>query len=408
MHLEYLRIALGVLRARKMRSALTVLSIAVGACSIVVMSSLARSGQATLTAGLEELGGARLIDVSAKPPERAEDKAGSYFEGLTERDRDLIFSAVPHVVDRAMFAVMSPSREASGDGGALHNTDLVASDSGLLSLFHMRVGRGRGFSEQENRAHAKVCVVGDETAKAMWSGEALDHWLTIDGFHCRVIGQLAAEDRFGLNFGFDQHNVVIVPLGALAAVDGETMRRAEVLLKTDDARHNEIVKRIVNALLVERHHGVDDFLLFDFRTMVDKFNTMFSMMEAVVACVAAIALLVGGFGVMNMMLVSVSERVREIGIRKAVGASPRDIGAQFLCEAILLSGGGGALGVLTGVILSVLATLAIRMSTPSWIGALSTTALWAAVVASSGIGVVFGWLPARAGARLPAIEAIRR
>jgi putative ABC transport system permease protein len=409
MNLEALRVAVRVLRARKMRSALTVLSIAVGACSIVVMSSLARSGQATLARGLEELGGARLIDIGAKPPERAEGKAANYFEGLGERDRDLVFNAAPHVVDRAMFAVLSPSRELAADSGVVYHADLVGGDGGMLALFRMRVARGRGFSEEENRAHAKVCVVGDKTAKTLWAGGvALDHWLTIDGLRCRVIGQLADDDRFGVNFGFDAHEVVVVPFDALAAVDGETLRRAELLLKTDDASHNEIVKRIVNHLLVARHHGVDDFQIFDFRTMVDKFNSMFSIMEAVVACIAAIALLVGGFGVMNMMLVSVSERVREIGIRKAVGASPRDIGTQFLCEAIVLSGGGGAVGALAGVLLSLLAAAAIRMATPSWVPMLSASALAWAVGASSAIGVVFGWLPARAGARLPAIEAMRR
>jgi putative ABC transport system permease protein len=406
--LESLRIAVRVLRARKMRSALTVSSIAVGACAIVVMSSLARSGQATLARGLEELGGARLIDVGAKPPERAEGKAANYLAGLGDTDRDLIFAATPHLVERAMFSVMSPRREVSGDGGVVHGADLVGGDGGMLALFHMRVARGRAFSEEENRAHAKVCVVGDKAAKRLWSGDALGHWLTIDGLRCRVIGQLADDDRFGVNFGFEPREVVVVPFAALAAVDGEVPRRTEILLKTDDAAHNEIVKRIVNSLLVARHHGVDDFQIFDFRTMVDKFNAMFAIMETVVACIAAIALLVGGFGVMNMMLVSVSERVREIGIRKAVGASPRDIGVQFLCEAILLSAGGGALGALAGVALALLATVGIRMATSSWVGVLSTGALVCAVTAAVGIGVLFGWLPARAGARLPAIEAMRR
>src|SRR5439155_20372338 len=122
--------------------------------------------------------------------------------------------------------------------------------------------------------------------------------------------------------------------------------------------------RIINALLVERHHNVDDFKIFDFANFMDKFHQVFAIMKVIVGFIAGIALLVGGVGVMNMMLVSVSERVREIGIRKAIGASPVDISMQFLCEAIVLSGSGGAIGVSSGVLAAVLAGAIIRSGRP--------------------------------------------
>ena len=138
------------------------------------------------------------------------------------------------------------------------------------------------------------------------------------------------------------------------------------------------------------------------------FDAIFSIMRAIVGFVAGIALLVGGVGVMNMMLVSVSERVREIGIRKALGASPRDIGAQFLWEAIVLSGSGGLLGVSAGVAMALGTGPLIRHFKPSWVCVIDNRATLIALFVSVGIGVLFGFFPARRASKLDAIQAIRR
>src|SRR5581483_3134637 len=163
MWLEYLRIAQKVLRAHKFRSLLTVLSITIGAFSIVVMSSLAESGLTTLSKGIEDLGGGRLIYVGVKPAERTESKQTSYTRGLTIADRDVLFSSLPHVVGRSMYAALW-RKDVVSDSGELTRTDVVGGDGGFLSLFKMQLDRGRGFTEEENRLHAKVCVVGAKLA----------------------------------------------------------------------------------------------------------------------------------------------------------------------------------------------------------------------------------------------------
>ena len=378
-----------------------------GAFSIVLMSSLAESGLSTLARGLEDLGGARLIDIQVKSPERAEAKRSSYTRGMTVADRDLLFTALPHVVERSMFATLW-RHDVVGDSGVLSRTDLVASDGGFLDLFRMRLAKGRAFTEDENRHHAKVCVVGHKLAEKVWGGDAVGKWLSVDGLRCHVVGQLADQDRWGINFGFDWLDLVVVPLDTLGDIDPRAPLGAEILFKTDDASSNVAVKRIINALLVERHHGVDDFEIFDFAGLMEKFHQIFTTMNVIVGFIAGIALLVGGIGVMNMMLVSVSERVREIGIRKALGANPRDIGAQFLCEAVVLAGSGGLIGV-TGGVLAALATGAIlKHFKPMWVGVVAQNAVITALCVSVGVGLVFGYFPARRAGRLDAIQAMRR
>jgi len=407
MWLEHLRIAGKALRAHPFRSSLTVLSVALGAFAIVAMSSLAESGLTTLTRGIEDLGGGRLVDVWAKRPERAEAKRASWTRGLTPADVDLLLGALPHVVERSVFAQLE-RKDVAADSGEATRSDLVAADGGFLALFRMRLARGRGFTDEENRGHARVCVVGHKTAERLFGGDAIGRWLSVDGLRCRVVGQIANQDRWGISFGFDWLDLVIAPLRSIEEVDAKADAALELLVKTDAPASNESVKRIANALLSERHHGVDDFELFDFGRFMEQYHSMFAIMEAIVGFIAGIALLVGGVGVMNMMLVSVSERVREIGIRKALGASPRDIGAQFVIEAVLLAGLGGALGVLAGVGGALGAGAVLQHYRPSWVNVVAEGAVAAALAVSIGVGLVFGWFPARRAARLDAIEAMRR
>ncbi|WP_437867290.1 ABC transporter permease [Sorangium sp. So ce363] len=403
----YLAIAAKALSAHKLRSLLTVLSITLGAFAIVLMTSLAEGGLLTLGRGIEQLGGARLILVVPKAPERAERKKTMYVTGFTRRDRDRLARGVPHVAEHTMYAMLG-SRDVTSDEGKEDRTDFIAADSGFLDAFRMPVARGRTFSDEEDRRRARVCVAGPKLAARLWRGDPIGRWVTVGALRCRVIGVLADADRMGVNFGFSWVDLLVAPLDTAADVEKAVSTSALLVIKTDDVRNNDPVKRIINALLVDRHHGVDDFTLLDFSSIMQKFEAMFTTMKAIVGLIAGVALLIGGVGVMNMMLVSVSERVREIGIRKALGASPRDISAQFLAEAALLSGFGGLLGVAGGAAAAELASAVIRRFTPSWIGAVSTPAVIAALLVSSGVGVVFGWLPAQRAGRLDPVAAMRR
>jgi putative ABC transport system permease protein len=404
---SYLAIAAKALLAHKLRSLLTVLSITIGAFAIVLMSSLAESGLTTLARGIEELGGARLIFLVPKEPERAESKRGMYAPGFQRKDKGRLFEGVPHVTETAMYASLG-RRDIMSDQGKQERTDLVAGDSRFFDAFRMRIGKGRAFSEDENLRRARVCVVGHKLAAKLWRVDPLGRSVTLGSLHCRVIGVLADNDRFGVGFGFDWVDVLIAPLESVADVEPTTRVETAIVAKTDSAQANDPVKRILNARLMLRHAGIDDFTIYDFSTIMAQFKAVFLIMEVIVGLIAGVALLIGGVGVMNMMLVSVSERVREIGIRKALGASPADISAQFLCEAVLLSGFGGLLGTLGGALAAVLASMVIKGFLPGWLGSASTTAAAVAVLVSLGVGVGFGWVPARRASRLDPIAAMRR
>jgi putative ABC transport system permease protein len=407
MWVENIRIALRALRAHRFRSLLTVLSITVGSFSIVLMSSFALSGLATLVADTEELGGERLLYVWPKLAEREESKRASYSGGFTTEDRAALLAKLPHVADHTAFATFN-SRDWVADSGNMGRTDLVGSDEDFFAAMHMKPVRGRVFNEEDNRRHAKVCVVGAQVADEAFDGDAVGHTLVLGELRCKVIGQLDAKEYFGMLYPFDWLNLVATPIETVAEVEPTAKARAVLQMKTDSGQNNSIVKRIANLLLLERHNGQDDFQIFDFGAGMKKFDMMFVTMQVIVGFIAGIALLVGGIGVMNMMLVSVSERVREIGIRKALGAGPRDIRRQFLFEAATLAGIGGVTGVVTGVGAVLLSTMIIRHFKPSWVSVVAWSAIVAALAVSLGVGLLFGYFPARRAAKMDAILAMRQ
>src|SRR5438270_2033977 len=188
MWLEYLRIAQKVLTRHKFRSSLTVLSITIGAFSIVLMSSLAQSGLTTLFRGIEDLGGARLIMIAPKAAEREEAKQSSYQRGLTTDDAELVFARAPHVMERSRFTPLG-RQQLIADNGRMARTDLVAGDGDFFAFTKLVAARGRFFTGDDNERHAKSCVVGNKLATELWDGDAVGHTLIIDGLRCKVTGQ---------------------------------------------------------------------------------------------------------------------------------------------------------------------------------------------------------------------------
>ncbi|HEY3355039.1 MAG TPA: ABC transporter permease [Polyangia bacterium] len=408
MWLEYLRIALGVLRSHKSRSALTVLSITIGAFSIVLMTSLADSGLKTLWQGIEEIGGARLIGIWRKQPDAMESKQLSYGRGLTRFDVEAL-GDIPHLGEITQMVALR-GKGMQTDTGAQGAGDIVGADQRFLGFFHYRIAQGRRLDRDDVQNHTRVAVIGDDLAdKLFGKGEqVIGRTVTIFGMHYRIVGRLAKLDRWGVGFGWKWDEILAVPIETLVDhARKEAEARRQVWMLTTDPTHNEIVKRIMNARLMDRHHGVDDFAIFDFEKRIAGFLQIFLIMKVIVGLLASIALLVGGVGIMNIMLVSVSERVREIGIRKALGASPSDIGRQFLVEAILLSTIGGAVGVGAGIGSALGACALIRHFKPTWVTAVSQPAVVAAVVVALLIGLVFGYFPARRASRLDPVQAIR-
>ncbi len=403
---EYLRVALRALRANRFRSLLTVSSITLGAFSIVFMSSLAQSGLTTLARDIEELGGARIIMIAPKKAERSPKKGGS--PGfITTRDRDRLYAALPHLKAATMFSTLD-RRDISNDQGRTGRTDFVAADAGFFQAFGLRLAKGRLFTSEEVKQHARVCVVAHDVAKNLWDGEAVGRWLTIDDQRCEVVGQLAKVDHWDSNFGFAWLDFAVMPLDSAAETNSGVFEGGAILMQTQHVSDNDVVKRIANAILSDRHRDVDDFQIWDFNRFMAQFHSMFALMEAVVGLIAGVALVVGGIGVMNMMLVSVSERTKEIGVRKALGAGPAAISTQFLFEAATLSGLGGLSGTIAGVSMALLANMLIARAKELWVSEISVVAVAVALVSSLAIGLIFGFFPARAASRLDPVVAMRR
>jgi putative ABC transport system permease protein len=230
----------------------------------------------------------------------------------------------------------------------------------------------------------------------------------VAGLRCEVVGVLSRSQRFGVNFGFDWDKLVILPHETVAESLPATRPSAILLIKTDAPSSNESVKRIINLRLLRRHHGIDNFLIIDFSELLRQFYTAFTVMEAIVGGLAGFALLIGGIGIMNMMLVSLTERVREIGILRALGARPRNIRSQFLIEATLLSAFGGIAGVGGGAGAALGASALIVRFSGTWLGGVSYVAVSIALLAALGVGVLFGWLPAQRASALSPVEAMRQ
>jgi putative ABC transport system permease protein len=406
---QILRMATGALSANRARSTLTVLSITIGAFAIVVMSSLAESGLLTLSKGVEDLGGARIIMVWQKWPEKGENKQFAYARGLSLADRERVFEGIPHVAGVSLYKSLGP-QEVTAESGARATTSVLAADARFVDVFRLRIARGRAFTEDENRGREAVCIVGPKLAEKIGPAptDPLGRFLTVGSVRCRIEGVFADNERFGVRFGFDWNDLVVVPSETMGDRDRSVQEWGQMIVQTDAPASNDLVKRLISARLSARHPGLDDFGLFDFNGMMESWKKIDQAMQLIVAVLAGIALFVGGVGVMNMMLVAVSERVKEIGIRKALGARPRAIGAQFLTEAVFLSTLGGTTGVITGLGVALLASTLLARSISTWQVSLAPWAAISALVVTMLIGIGFGWLPARKAASLDPIEAMRR
>jgi putative ABC transport system permease protein len=407
MLIQGLKMAWGSLASRKVRSLLTLSTVGIGCFAIVLAASLAASGLASLKQSIEELGGARLILVDPKLAELAEKKQAQSDAEIDEDDRNALATDMPHLESLSHYATLD-EQDVTSDLGRSTRADFVAADEGFFDMFRMRVAAGRPFDDDDIRGAAQHCVVGPKVAEALWFDSPLGHKLTIGKINCRVVGLFADNNRWGTDFGFNWNNVVVMPFRTAALRLPNVRSNAGIALRTDTRFANAVVKRIVNARLDRNHAGVDDFAIYDLAEVMDRFETTFALLELLVALFSGIALFIGGVGIMNMMLVSVSERVREIGIRKALGATPAHLSQQFLLESSLLSTAGGVVGVGLGFGAVFGAGLVIRSSLSGWLVVYSTPAVLLALGASVVTGVAFGWFPARQAARLDPVEAIRR
>ena len=395
--LELVRLAFGRLRTSRLRSVLTMLGVIIGVASVVALVGVGQGATAGITSQIQALG-TNLLTVNPGSSTTGLTNLGfGTADTLTLGDSDAI-AALDGVAAVAPEVTTSKLVIA---GTKNTTTSIVGTTANYASVRNQDIYQGTFLNDASDESSLRVAVVGSTTATDLGLTAAdVGSDITIGGLPFRVVGLLQPTGGVG-----NQDDQILVPLSVVQRefVSGDSVRSIFVSV-ADKTDINQAKAEITAAL--EQRHGTsgtnDDFSISDQSQLLNTFSSVSGLLSLLLAGIASISLVVGGIGIMNIMLVSVRERTREIGIRKAIGARGRDILAQFLIEALTLSMLGGLFGILVGVIVS-----AVIGAIAGWGFQFSVTTVAAAVLFSLLVGVVFGVWPARQAARLDPIAALR-
>ncbi len=395
-------LALRSVRRNLLRSFLTILGIVIGVGAVITMVTLGNGATQAIEAKITSLG-TNLLMVS--PGQRiGGGGGGGGVPQFTEADADAIAAQIGGVAVVAPQGRTSATVVANGRNWA---TTVVGSSNAWFETGNWQLASGRLFQADEQLAGAAVCVIGETVRRELFGGTAgetgLGQPLRVRQFTCSVVGVLAAKGQGGMG---DQDDTVVLPLHTLQRRVTGSRKVSTLLVSMQDGADSAPLKASLRELMRERRKLAasddDNFNIFDTQQLADTLSSTMGVLTNLLGAVAAVSLLVGGIGIMNIMLVSVTERTREIGLRLAVGALEREVLLQFLIEAVVLS----ALGGLVGVALAAGASYggALLMAVPYRFDPVINLV---ALVFSAFIGMVFGYFPARRAAQMDPIEALR-
>jgi putative ABC transport system permease protein len=393
-----LLLALREIRRNVMRSFLTVLGIVIGVASVITMVTLGNGATRKVTAQIASLGSNLLMIAPGK-------RTGPGQEGFAPAFRAEDAEAIARQIGAIAAAAPVSVRSAAAIFGHENwSTSVTGTTSSYLTLRNMVLQSGRAFSDSESRAGAAVCVVGQTVREKLFgSQDPLNKRIRLGTLSFQVIGLLEAK---GQSLGQDQDDVVLLPLRTFQRRVSGNQDASMIMASVRDGVSAEKVRRDIRLLLRERRRlatGEDDnFTVMDTKELSRMFTGATQLLTGLLGAVAAISLLVGGIGIMNIMLVSVTERTREVGTRLAIGALEREVLLQFLVEAMVLSSLGGLFGILLGLGASL--GLKNALNVPF---VLDPGIVMIAFLFSAAVGVVFGYFPALKAARLDPIEALR-
>jgi putative ABC transport system permease protein len=392
------------LSANKARSGLTILGIVIGISSVITMVSIGQGAQSSIESSIQSIG-SNLVMVTPGAQRGAGMQVSSgrgSARTLTQEDADAITTEL--TLAKAVAPELSGRYQITSKGKNT-NTSVIGTTASYPTVRNIEIDQGSFFSDQQIRSLSKVAVLGPTTRDDLFGEgfEAVGQTIRIKNIEFKVIG--ITKTKGGSGFG-SQDDTIFIPLSsAQRFLAGETYVSTISVQATDASLMAEIQQQITD-LLLTRHHINDpamaDFSVLNQADIVATASSITSTFTLLLAAIAGISLIVGGIGIMNMMLTTVTERTREIGLRKAIGAKKRDISLQFLVEAVMLTFFGG----FAGIVLGWLAAYAI-----TYFGVLQTSVSLSSVLlafgVSAAIGIVFGYYPARRAASLNPITALR-
>jgi putative ABC transport system permease protein len=397
--LQTLMMALREIRRNALRSFLTMLGVVIGVGAVITMVTLGNGATAKVKSDVSALGENMLMLMPGA------DRRGGYHSSAPSFEESDVFA-----VQREIHGLDSVSGTNGSSAMAIYgaenwSTTITGADNSYLAIRGYSLESGRDFSDTEVSSGTPVCILGQTVKKSLFLEEsAIGKQIRVGRVSCQVVGTLVSKGAAAM--GPDQDDVIVMPLRAVQRRIAGNTNVSAIYLKVNATAPMATVKEQISALMRERRRiakgAEDNFNVRDMQEIAEAMSSVTAALTGLLGGIAAVSLLVGGIGIMNIMLVSVTERTREIGTRLAIGALAREVLLQFLVESIVLSTLGGVIGIAFGLSLSLLGTK--LMSVPFVV---SPGIVVAAFVFSAVVGILFGYLPARKAASLNPIEALR-
>ncbi len=400
MFFETSRLALRAISRNLLRSFLTVLGVVIGVAAVIAMVTIGNGTTEQVKSELSRLGTNMLF---VRPGQFGPGRASTEAKRFDDRDIEAIRNQISGI--RAVAPQNRSSAATVIFGGKNHQTSVIGTTNDYLIAQDWTIALGRDFQPAEDRGGQIGCIIGETVRQELFGAEnPVGQTIRVSNISCPLIGVLARKGQSGL--GDDQDDTIIMPLKIHQRRIGGTTTISSIMVSAQDGVSTAKVQSDLQNLLRERRRiGIgreDDFTVNDMTQIASAMTGTTTLLTGLLGAVAAVSLLVGGIGIMNIMLVSVTERTREIGIRLAIGALEKQVLTQFLVEAVMLSAFGGLVGILTGLGLAyaVVSYLTVPFVT-------SPSIIFLAFAFSAAIGVIFGYFPARRAASLSPIEALR-
>jgi len=392
-------LALREIRRNVMRSFLTILGIVIGVASVITMVTLGGGATVQVTQQIASLGSNLLMVTPGKRMGPGQAPTAAPFR---MKDAEAIARDIPSVEAVAPASTQSVMAILGSENWS---TRVTGTDNQYMKVRNWSLKAGRPFSDSELRAGAAACILGDTVRQKLYGGlDPIGSRIRLGKLSFQVIGLLEAKGQSSM--GTDQDDLVLLPLRTFQRRISGNQYVSLIQVSVRDGASTEKAQREIERLMRERRHvspnADDDFSVMDMKEITRMLTGTTTVLTGLLGAVAAVSLLVGGIGIMNIMLVSVTERTREIGTRLAIGALEREVLMQFLVEAVVLSSSGGLFGILLGLAASV--GLKDLLKVPF---VFNPGIVILAFLFSAAVGIVFGYFPALKAARLDPIEALR-